>query len=322
MIEHVLVTGGCGFIGSNLVDKLIEQKQPVICLDNLDNFYSKERKLLNIQTAEKSDLFTFIEGDIRDKSSLKRVFENYKIISVIHLAAKAGVRPSIETPSEYFDVNVTGTLNILEMMQKFNVKKLIFSSSSSVYGNNVKIPYHENDNVDFPISPYAASKKSGELLTHTFHSLYGIDVINLRFFTVYGPRQRPDLAIHKFFKLLYANEPIELYGDGSTSRDYTFIDDIVTGIISSLTKLNNKQNIYETINLGNHSPITLIELIDLIEKTTGLTFKKNHIPMQQGDVDRTYADIEKASSYINYTPKTSMNDGLKLFKQWYEKTMV
>ncbi len=319
MTEYTLITGGCGFIGSHLIDQLIKQNQPIICIDNFDNFYSKENKLLNIKHAESSDLFTLIECDIRNISLLNTIFETYNITSVVHLAAKAGVRPSIESPSEYFDVNVNGTVNILETMQKFDVKKLVFSSSSSVYGNNIKIPYNENDNVDFPISPYAASKKAGELLNYTFHKLYNIDIINLRFFTVYGPRQRPDLAIHKFFKLLYSDKPIDVYGDGSTSRDYTFIDDIISGITSSLEKLKNEKNIYEVINLGNNSPITLSELINLIETTTKLKFKKNNLPMQQGDVNRTYADIKKAEKLINYSPSTSMKDGLHLFKKWYEE---
>jgi UDP-glucuronate 4-epimerase len=209
-------------------------------------------------------------------------------------------------------------LNILECLKDQNSRKLVFASSSSVYGNNEKTPFSETDNVDYPISPYAATKKAGELLTYTYHHLYKIDVINLRFFTVYGPRQRPDLAIHKFFKLLYTNKPIDVFGDGSTGRDYTYIADIVQGIESSMHYLDKHKHVYEIVNLGNSSPVKLSELIGTIESITQKHFIKNVLPMQQGDVNLTFADIEKAKMLLNYQPHTTIQEGLKMFKTWFE----
>ena len=315
----ILVTGGAGFIGSNLIEKLLERNNQIICIDNFDDFYSKSIKQNNIKISLEKPFYTFIEGDIRDKSILEKVFVENKIDSVIHLAAKAGVRPSIASPDKYFDVNVNGTLCLLEAMKKNDVKKLLFSSSSSVYGNNTKIPYSETDNVDFPISPYAASKKSCELITHTYHHLNKLDVINLRFFTVFGPRQRPDLAIYKFFKNLYAGKPIDMYGDGSTSRDYTYIDDITEGICNSLNYLLENQNVYEIINLGNSTPIKLSDLIGTIEEITNRKFLINYLPLQEGDVNNTFADIVKAKNMIHYNPANTIKEGLLKFKNWYEK---
>ena len=318
-INTVLVTGGAGFIGSNLIEYLIKKNYTVISLDNYDEFYNKHIKISNLKNISNSNSFTSIEGDIRNKELLSTIFKNNDIDCVIHLAAKAGVRPSILNPIDYYDVNVNGLLCLLEAMKDGKVNKLINASSSSVYGNNIKVPYSENDNIDFPISPYAASKKAGELLNHTYHHLNNFDVINLRFFTVFGPRQRPDLAIHKFFKNIYNGTPIDIYGDGSTSRDYTYIDDIVQGICNSINYLENGSNIYENINLGGNSPIKLGELIELIEKVTNKVFKKNYMPMQPGDVNKTYADIAKAKKLINYTPSTSIENGLINFKNWYEE---
>ena len=317
-INTILVTGGSGFIGSNLIDKLIEQKKRVVCIDNFDDFYSKNIKLNNMQTSLKSPLYTFMEGDIRNKELLEKIFNEHHVDAVVHLAAKAGVRPSIVNPDVYFDVNVNGTLNLIHGMNKFNVRKLIFSSSSSVYGNNIKIPYSETDNVDFPISPYAASKKSCELLIHTFHYLNQLDVINLRFFTVYGPRQRPDLAIYKFFKNIYDGNSIDVYGDGTTSRDYTYIDDIVQGICNSLNYLEKNNHVYETINLGNNHPVKLLDLIDAIEQVTSKKFSINHLPPQEGDVNHTFADIVKAKKLLLYNPTKTIREGLLKFNDWYE----
>jgi UDP-glucuronate 4-epimerase len=221
-------------------------------------------------------------------------------------------------PSEFCEVNVLGTLNLLETMNQCGVKQLLFSSSSSVYGNNEKIPYSEMDSVDHPISPYAATKKAGELLTYTFHHLYQFSVINLRFFTVYGPRQRPDLAIHKFFSNLYSEKPIEIFGDGNTERDYTYIDDTVSGILASLDYIQEKNLVYETINLGNSSPIKLVDLIKQIEKVTDKKFIKISMPMQEGDVQCTYADISKAKELLQYNPQVKMEHGLLNFKNWFE----
>lgn len=322
MKHTILITGGAGFIGSTLADKLLAKGTKIVSIDNFDRFYDKAIKESNFAQAREYQNFHFEKGDIRDNDFVSGVFNKYHIDTIVHLAAKAGVRPSIANPVEYFDVNVQGTLTLLDNARKSKIKKIVFASSSSVYGNNEKIPYSETDNVDFPISPYAGSKKSGELLTHIYHSLYDINVINLRFFTVYGPRQRPDLAIHKFFKCIYNQTPIDVYGDGSTSRDYTYVDDIVSGVISAIDYIQNDSKIYETINLGNNSPVKLHELISEIEKVTGKTFQINRMPMQPGDVNITFADINKAKSLLGYNPGTSLNDGLRKFDQWFQQTQA
>lgn len=314
-----LITGGAGFIGSSLCEYLIKQQHQVLCLDNFDPFYPKEIKLKNISALLNHPNFKLVEADICDAEKIAEVFQSTPIDFVIHLAAKAGVRPSILNPQAYVDTNINGTMNILENMKNTGVKNLIFSSSSSVYGNNEKIPYAESDNVDFPISPYAATKKSGELLTFNYHHLYQFKVINLRFFTVFGPRQRPDLAIHKFFDRLYHQQAIEMYGDGSTSRDYTFVDDIVEGIACAIEFISKSDKcIYETINLGNSSPIKLSALIQLIEEVCDKKFDIKKLPMQEGDVNLTFADIQKAKSILHYAPKTTIREGLQKFKTWYE----
>lgn len=314
-----LITGGAGFIGSSLCEYLINQQHQVICVDNFDPFYPKEIKLKNISALLNHPNFKLVEADICDTEKIAEVFQSAQIDFVIHLAAKAGVRPSILNPQAYVDTNINGTMNILENMKNTGVKNLIFSSSSSVYGNNEKIPYAESDNVDFPISPYAATKKSGELLTFNYHHLYQFKVINLRFFTVFGPRQRPDLAIHKFFDRLYHQQAIEMYGDGSTSRDYTFVDDIVEGIAHAIEVISkSEKSIYETINLGNSSPIKLSALIQLIEEVCDKKFDIKKLPMQEGDVNLTFADIQKAKSILHYAPKTTIREGLQKFKTWYE----
>lgn len=318
----VLVTGGAGFIGSNLIERLLLEHHNVVCLDNFDLFYPESYKINNLTNLHASSLFKLVKGDIRDKVCLNKIFREHNIGFVVHLAAKAGVRPSILYQKEYYDVNLNGTINLLETMQEHGVKKLIFSSSSSVYGNNKKIPYSEDDHVNNPISPYAATKKAGELITHTFHHLYGFDVLNFRFFTVYGPRQRPDLAIHKFFKNIYAEVPTSIFGDGNTHRDYTFINDIVAGIVSGINLLMSKHNIYETINLGNNSPVKLKDLINSIETITGRKFILEHLPMQPGDVEMTFADIEKAKSILGYKPQTDLMSGLGYFNDWFLKNKI
>jgi nucleoside-diphosphate-sugar epimerase len=315
---NILVTGVAGFIGSHVAEKLLSVGYHVIGLDNFDPFYPRYIKENNLKSLSKSLNFSFDEGDICDKDFLSNLFGKYKIDIVIHLAAKAGVRPSVMNPSEFCEVNVLGTLNLLETMNQCGVKQLLFSSSSSVYGNNEKIPYSEMDSVDHPISPYAATKKAGELLTYTFHHLYQFSVINLRFFTVYGPRQRPDLAIHKFFSNLYSEKPIEIFGDGNTERDYTYIDDTVSGILASLDYIQEKNLVYETINLGNSSPIKLVDLIKQIEKVTDKKFIKISMPMQEGDVQCTYADISKAKELLQYNHQVKMEHGLLNFKNWFE----
>lgn len=320
--KNILITGVAGFIGSHVAEKLLTQGHNVVGIDNFDRFYAKDIKLKNLNPLQSNNRFQFEMANICDIERLSDIFSRTQFDIVIHLAAKAGVRPSIQNPTDYYNVNVSGTLNILECLKKQNSRKLVFASSSSVYGNNEKTPFSETDNVDYPISPYAATKKASELLVHTYHHLYRIDAINLRFFTVYGPRQRPDLAIHKFFKLLYSNKPIDIYGDGSTGRDYTFIEDIVQGITGSIDYLGTHENVNEVINLGNSTPVKLSELINIIQRVTQKQFIKNHLPLQEGDVNLTFADIEKAKKLLNYQPHTPIEEGLKIFKTRIEKKPI
>lgn len=312
------MTGGAGFIGSNLTDKLLSEGNSVIVIDNFDNFYDRKIKENNLMNALSYNNFKLIEGDIRDKNILAKIFSENEIDIVFQLAAKVGVRPSIKEPELFFEVNVNGTLNILEAMKRYGVKKLIFASSSSIYGNNKKVPFSEKDNVDLPISPYAATKKACELLNHTYHHLYGFNIYNLRFFTVYGPRQRPDLAIHKFAQLILTGEPIPVFGNGNTSRDYTYIDDIIQGIMSAIKKVKG----YEIINLGESKTITLSKLIAIIENTVGEKAIVNRLPIQPGDVEKTFADISKAKQLLGYNPKTNIEDGIKKFVEWISNKQI
>jgi UDP-glucuronate 4-epimerase len=312
-----LITGCAGFIGSHLLDRLLSEGHRVYGIDNFDPFYPKETKQRNILGALANTGFVFHEADIRDPASFNVFPED--IDFVLHLAAKAGVRPSIENPESYLNTNILGTLNVLEFMRKINCKNLVFASSSSIYGNNIKIPFEETDNVDHQISPYAVSKKSGELLNYNYHNLYNFNIINLRFFTVYGPRQRPDLAIHKFVSKIMSNEKIDVYGDGGTSRDYTFVDDTISGIVGAIKYIQENKNIYETINLGNNHPVPLKTLIEKIETSLNCKAIIQYKPMQEGDVDITYASIEKAKTLLNYSPKTSIDEGLKKFISWYKE---
>ncbi len=309
---RILVTGGAGFIGSNLVDKLLIDGHEIACVDNFDKFYSRTIKEKNIENALRNSNFHLKEVNITRYEELEKVFSDVKPELVIHLAAKAGVRPSIVDPAGYYQVNVIGTLNVLEAMKKNNVKKMLFASSSSVYGNNLKVPFSESDPVDNPISPYAATKKSGELLCHTYHYLYNFDIYCLRFFTVYGPRQRPDLAIHKFTNKILQGEEIDIFGDGSSSRDYTYIDDIVGGLMSCIDKLKG----FEVINLGESQTITLKEMLSLLEESLQIKAKTRTLPMQQGDVNRTFADISKAKALLNYAPKWDVKSGILEFVKW------
>lgn len=310
---RILITGAAGFIGSHLGEKLLALGHSIIGIDNFDPFYSKKIKEANLKQLNSSRKFSFYEKDIRNKLSLEDVFESNKIEIVIHLAAKAGVRPSIDHIGEYYDVNITGTLNLLEAMRKNGVSKFIFASSSSVYGNNAKVPFSEIDSVDFPISPYAATKKSGELLCHVYNHLYQFDISCLRFFTVFGPRQRPDLAIHKFTRLIDLNKPIPVFGDGSTSRDYTYIDDIIEGILCAINKLGGF-NIY---NIGESRVVTLNELILMIENKLNKKAIVDKYPMQAGDVKQTFSDITKAKKEIGYDPKYNLEVGIQKFVIWY-----
>jgi UDP-glucuronate 4-epimerase len=311
----VLVTGVAGFIGSHLSEKLISLGHQVIGIDNFDPFYPRNFKESNLEVLRTSDRFSLCELDLRNKESIKDIFSNQSVDLVVHLAAKAGVRPSIEHISEYYQVNIDGTINLLECMREADVKRLIFASSSSVYGNNQKVPFSETDFVDNPISPYAATKKSGELLCHVYTSLYGFDITCLRFFTVFGPRQRPDLAIHKFTRLIDHGKSIPFFGDGSTSRDYTYIDDIISGIICATEKLNG----FNVYNLGESRVIKLNELIGFIEKSLGKKAILDMQPLQPGDVEKTFADITKSKHELGYNPKYDFETGIMEFVAWYKK---
>ena len=310
---NILVTGAAGFIGSHVCEHFIKHGHNVTGLDNFDNFYSINLKNINLSLIKENPKFNFYKGDIRDSKILDLIFSSSQIDVVIHLAAKAGVRPSIESIAEYYDVNVNGTVTILESMRTHDVKKMLFASSSSIYGNNSKVPFSESDFVDNPISPYASTKKSGELLCHVYTHLYNFDITCLRFFTVYGPRQRPDLAIHKFTRLIDQEKPIPFYGDGSTSRDYTFIDDIVTGIGCALMHLDK----YKVYNLGESKVIDLKKLVETIESSLGKKATLRKLPFQAGDVKITYADISKAKKEIGYNPKCDLEAGIKKFIEWY-----
>lgn len=311
--DKILVTGAAGFIGSNLVDALLKRGAIVTGLDNFDPFYDRKIKELNIESALKNPGYNFREGDIRDNEFINDCLRNFNPDIIVHLAAKAGVRPSLSDPQEYYDVNVMGTLNLLEAMKANKIKKMIFASSSSVYGNNEKVPFSETDNVDYPISPYAASKKAGELLCFTYHNLYDFDIFCLRFFTVYGQRQRPDLAIHKFTKALLNDQFISLYGDGSTRRDYTHIDDIVHGIIESIKRVTG----YEIFNLGESSTVSLKKLVTILENYTNKEAKIKYLPMQEGDVIQTFADITKARNLLNYKPVINIEAGIKNYVKYF-----
>jgi UDP-glucuronate 4-epimerase len=310
---NILVTGAAGFIGSHVCEHLIKNGDSVIGIDNFDLFYSRQIKESNLLELKQNKKFQFYEVDIRDAGKLNEIFSSGEVEIVIHLAAKAGVRPSIDSIAEYYDVNVNGSVSLLESMRQNGVKKMLFASSSSIYGNNQKVPFSETDRVDNPISPYASTKKSGELLCHVYSHLYNFDITCLRFFTVYGPRQRPDLAIHKFTKLIQEGNPIPFYGDGSSSRDYTYINDIVNGIQCALKNLDG----YKIFNLGESKVITLKHLVEVIEQTLDKKAVLNQLPIQPGDVSRTYADISKAKHDIGYSPEYTIETGIKNFIDWY-----
>ena len=344
-MKTYLVTGGAGFIGSHLIKKLLEQGNRVINVDNFNEYYDYNIKVKNVlnstgkQVSDNSDEirveelrdlkktvdfenYTLEIVDITNMSILEEVFQKNKIDTVIHLAAMAGVRPSIENPLLYEKVNVRGTMNILELMKKYNIKKFVCASSSSVYGNNEKVPFSETDNVDKAISPYAATKKSCEIIGHSYHHLYDIDTIMLRFFTVYGPGQRPDLAIHKFTKLIYENKEIPFFGDGETQRDYTYIDDIIDGVLKAADDVENNTDVYEIFNLGESQTISLKEMVATIEKVIGKKALLNKLPMQPGDVNRTFADISKAKKMLGYDPDTKFEDGIRKFVEWYNNSIL
>jgi UDP-glucuronate 4-epimerase len=313
--KHYLITGGAGFIGNHLVRALLSDEDVFITIiDDFDPFYSRAIKLLNTKDFEKHQQIVLFDRNLDDltSSELQKILTQ-KVDVIIHLAAKAGVRPSINNPLAYQRTNILGTQMLLDFAKETGVKQFVFASSSSVYGVNENLPWTENERLQ-PISPYAMTKLSGEMAGHVFSSLYAIRFIALRFFTVYGPSQRPDLAIHKFIKSILTNQPITMYGDGSTSRDYTYVDDIVKGIVSAITF---DKSLFEIINLGNNYAVSLKELIANIEEITGTKARIEKQPEQLGDVPRTFADISKAKELLNYQPTTKLQDGLKNFYNWF-----
>jgi UDP-glucuronate 4-epimerase len=316
IMNHILVTGGAGFIGSHLCERLLGDGVRVICLDNFDSFYDPNIKIKNVERMAKKfpDLFELVTGDIRNPDHLKGVFQKNKIDSVVHLAARAGVRPSIAEPLLYQDVNIRGTMVLLEACKENGIQKFIFASSSSVYGENQRVPFKEEDLDIQPISPYGATKRAGELLCYSYHHLYGMNIACLRIFTAYGPRQRPEMAIHKFTRLIDRGEKIPIYGDGSSRRDYTYIDDLVDGILG----VTRYHKAFEVYNLGESQTTSLMELIKLIEGVFGKKANIEMLESQPGDVSVTYADITKAERMLRYQPKVKMEEGIRRFVEWYK----
>lgn len=315
-MKTYFITGGAGFIGSSLAERLLEYGDSVVVIDNFNDYYDVGLKEKNVYELEKYDKFKLYRGDIRNYKDLERVVSENEIDYIMHLAAMAGVRPSIENPVLYQEVNGIGTQNVLEIARKHGIKKIVMASSSSVYGNCKDVPFREDMIVDYAISPYAATKKANEVMAHVYHSLFNMDIIMLRFFTVYGPKQRPDLAINKFAQMMLNNEKITMFGDGSTSRDYTYIDDIVDGICKSFEYLDSNDNVYEIINLGSNHPISLKDMIDTVADVLGVDPMIERLPMQLGDVDRTYADITKAKQLLGYEPKMTFREGIERFIDW------
>ena len=322
-MAEIFLTGAAGFIGSTAAIELLKEGEDLLIIDNFNDYYDPQLKRENIADVlkianELNRHVEVIEGDIRDKELIAEIYKTHDIKATIAWAAMAGVRPSIEDPLYYVDVNINGLMNILEGIRYSDSKKLVFISSSSVYGNNKKVPFSEKDIVDFPISPYAATKKSGELLCHTYHALFGIDIHCLRYFTVYGPKQRPDLAINKFTRLMLEGKEIPMFGDGSTSRDYTYVDDIVHGTLLSMHYLLYHDNVYDVFNLGGSHPISLKGLIDVIAKELDITPNIKQLPMQPGDVNITYSDYSHAKEVLNYEPQVRIEEGIHRFATWYK----
>ncbi len=309
-----LVTGGAGFIGSHLCEALLDKGIEVICVDNFDDYYNPEFKKNNIKSCIKNKNFTLFNADITELSQLNPIFQKNKIDRVVHLAARAGVRPSIANPFIYEKVNVNGTLNLLDIARKFKIKNFVFSSSSSVYGNLSKVPFSENEKTDCPISPYAATKKSAELLCYAYSELYNLPITCLRLFTVYGPRNRPDMAAYIFMDQIYKEKEIKVFGNGKNKRDYTYVADIVHGVLLSL----EKESKFEIINLGNSNPVELNVLISLIEESVGKKAKISRMESQPGEVDITYSGITKAKKILGWKPKVNIREGVNKLAEWYK----
>jgi UDP-glucuronate 4-epimerase len=314
----ILVTGGAGFIGSHLVDRLLsEGRHEITVVDDFNDFYDPAIKRANISAHLREDNYHLVEADIRDREEMERLFSEKRFHVVVHLAARAGVRPSLSEPELYTQTNIVGTQNLLELARRHGVPQFVFGSSSSVYGINEKVPFAEDDPIFNPISPYAATKAAGELLCHTYSHLYGMRIVCLRFFTVYGARQRPDLAIHKFAKLITDGKPIPMFGDGTARRDYTYIDDIIQGVRAAMDYSATQ---YEIFNLGESQTIELRELITLLEQNLDLPAAIDPQPIQPGDVPITYADITKSRQMLGYNPTTKIADGIPKFVEWFRST--
>lgn len=312
MVMNVLVTGAAGFIGSHLTEALLRRGDRVCALDNFDDFYAAGIKRANLKSCVDHPRFQLVEGDIRDPATVARCVDE-STDAVVHLAARAGVRPSIEQPLLYQDVNIRGTMVLLERCKMFPSCRLVFASSSSVYGNRADVPFRESDRVDDPISPYAATKKAGELLVHTYHHLYGLPATCLRFFTVYGPRQRPDLAIHKFARLMDEGLPVPVFGDGGMERDFTYIDDIVDGVLRAIDRCTA----FHLYNLGESRPVSVAALIELLQELLNKKAEIHRLPLQPGDVARTFADVSLAQRELGYEPRTDIRTGLRRFVDWF-----
>jgi UDP-glucuronate 4-epimerase len=314
-MKNILITGGAGFIGSHLVDHLLATGEwRINVVDDFNDFYDPAIKSDNVRLQLENPNYHLFRVDIRDRPALETVFQSASFDCIVHLAARAGVRPSLQQPLLYTETNITGTMNLLELVRAHEVKQFVFGSSSSVYGINAKVPFSEDDPIRQPISPYAATKAAGELLCHTYSHLYGLRCVCLRFFTVYGPRQRPDLAIHKFAQLISEGKPIPVFGDGSTRRDYTYIDDIIAGVCAAI---GYEASDYEVINLGESRTVELRELISLLEKELGTEAQIDRQPLQPGDVPQTFADITKARRLLNYNPQTQIEEGIRKFVAWF-----
>lgn len=320
-VKRVLVTGAAGFIGSWLTERLLERGDQVVGFDNFDPFYDRAIKERNLETARGNAAFRLVEGDLRERAEVFAVFAHGAFDAVAHLAAKAGVRPSLADPAGYYETNLIGTSNLLEAMRESECRRLVFASSSSVYGNNRKVPFHEEDRVDAPISPYAATKKAGEELCHVYHAVHGFSILALRFFTAYGPRQRPEMAIHAFTRRLFAGEPIPVFGDGSMERDFTYIDDVVDGVVSAVDHVV-KTDTFAILNLGESEPIPLSRLVTALERATGRKALVERLQVPPGDVDRTFADVSRARQLLGYEPRVRIDDGLRRFVHWYRRAML